>query len=135
MLLKNKTAIITGSNRGIGKKILETFCENGANIVACVREINDDFLNLISHIKKKNNNKIYPIELELSNEEKVKKACLEIINLKIPIDILINNAGAIHTATFQMTSLKKLREIFEINFFSQSVLTQYMVKLMSKQKI
>jgi len=32
MLLKNNTAIITGCNKGIGKVILETFAENGANI-------------------------------------------------------------------------------------------------------
>jgi len=37
MLLKNKTAIITGCNRGIGKKILETYSRNGATIFACVR--------------------------------------------------------------------------------------------------
>ena len=35
MLLKNKTAIITGCNKGIGKEILKIFSENGAKIFAC----------------------------------------------------------------------------------------------------
>ena len=39
MLLKNKSAVITGCNRGIGKKILEVFSSNGADIFACVRKI------------------------------------------------------------------------------------------------
>ena len=43
MLLKNKIAVITGCNRGIGKKILEIFSLNGANIFACVRTADDKF--------------------------------------------------------------------------------------------
>ena len=33
MLLKNKTAVITGCNRGIGKEILNIFSENGAKFL------------------------------------------------------------------------------------------------------
>ena len=47
MLLKDKTAVITGCNRGIGFSILESFSKNGANIIACVREADSNF-------KKKN---------------------------------------------------------------------------------
>ena len=43
MLLKNKTAVITGCNKGIGKKIVEVFSANGATIFACVRNIDDEF--------------------------------------------------------------------------------------------
>ena len=48
MLLKNKVAVITGSNRGIGKEILKTFSENGSDIFACVRSIDDKFKGLIT---------------------------------------------------------------------------------------
>ena len=41
MLLKNKTAVITGSNRGIGKEILRLFSQNGANIFACTRDLTE----------------------------------------------------------------------------------------------
>ena len=47
MLLKGKTVILTGSNRGIGKEILETFSSNGANIFACSRQTDDQFIELI----------------------------------------------------------------------------------------
>ena len=33
MLLKSKTAVITGCNKGIGKKILEVFSANGATVL------------------------------------------------------------------------------------------------------
>ena len=43
MLLKGKTAVITGCNRGIGLSILKIFSKNGAQVVACVRKTSTDF--------------------------------------------------------------------------------------------
>ena len=74
MLLKNKTAVITGCNRGIGKEILKVFSLNGANIFACSRKINSDFENLVNNLTKKYNNKIYPIQLDLDKQEDIKEA-------------------------------------------------------------
>jgi 3-oxoacyl-[acyl-carrier protein] reductase len=134
MLLQNKAAIITGCNKGIGKKILENFSENGATIFACVREISDEFKANISEIQCKTNNVIIPVQLDFNNEEQIKKAADEILSVNKSIDVLVNNAGIIHTAIFQMTSSKKLKEIFEINFFAQSKFTQYISKSMIKNK-
>lgn len=134
MLLKDKTAVITGCSRGIGKAILEIFSLNGANIFACTRNINDDFNNFIDDLKKKYNNKIFPIKIDLNDQDQIKKGTSDILSSNLPIDILINNAGAITTSLFQMTSEKKLREIFETNFFSQTLFTQYILKSMVKNK-
>ena len=134
MLLKNKTAVITGCNRGIGIEILKTFSENGADIFACVRNIDDKFILLIDEVKKQYKNKIILLEIDLSDQEKVKNCAKKILESNKPIDILVNNAGTITTSLFQMTSSNKLRELFEINFFSQSTFTQYLVKSMIKNK-
>jgi len=134
MLLDNKTAVLTGSNRGIGKKILEVFSMNGAKVFACVRENNDSFKSHVDQLEKKTKNQIITIKLDLSNEEEIKNAANEIVSLKIPIDILINNAGIIHNSIFQMTSINKFKEIFDINFFSQALFTQYILKSMVKNK-
>jgi 3-oxoacyl-[acyl-carrier protein] reductase len=134
MLLKNKTAIITGSNKGIGKEILKVFSKNGANIFACTRNINDEFKLLLDELSKKYKNEIIPIKLDLADENQVKDAANTIVKAGKPIDILINNAGTIHTALFQMTPKKKLEEIFQVNFFSQTTFTQYILKSMVKKK-
>ena len=69
MLLKNKTAIITGCNKGIGKEILKIFSENGAKIFACVRKIDEKFNQEITSLKDKNNSEIIPLSFDLLNED------------------------------------------------------------------
>ena len=134
MLLKNKTAVVTGCNKGIGKKILEVFSANGATVFACVRNINEEFKSFINAIEKNTRNKIIPIQFDLSDENQIKEAAHNILSSNKSIDILVNNAAVIHTAIFQMTSIKKLKEIFETDFFSQTLFTQYILKSMIKKK-
>ena len=134
MLIQNKTAVITGCNRGIGKKILEVFSANGATIFACVRNNDEEFKTYLNEIKKKFNNQIIPIQFDLNDENQIKEAANNILSSNSSIDILVNNAATIHTALFQMTSLKKLKEVFETNFFSQTIFTQYILKSMIKKK-
>jgi 3-oxoacyl-[acyl-carrier protein] reductase len=134
MLLSNKTSIVTGCNKGIGKSILEEFSKNGANIFACTRVLNKEFHSLTSEIEKKYNNKIIPIEIDLSDEESVKEGAKKILSYDTKIDILINNAASIFSSVFQMTSIKKYKELFNINFHSQVLLTQFIIKSMIKNK-
>ena len=134
MLLQNKTAVVTGCNRGIGKKILEVFSANGATIFACVRNITEEFKTFLNEIKKKYNNQVIPIQFDLNDESQIKEAASNILSSNSSIDILVNNAAIIHTALFQMTSIKKLKEVFETDFFSQTLFTQYILKSMIKKK-
>ncbi len=134
-LLKGKTAIITGCNRGIGKSILENFAKAGANCVACVRKETDEFKNFCVEISKKNNIKIDVFSFDLSNETDVLNGAKKIISKHKKIDVLVNNAGILFNSIFHMTSQKKLKEMFQINFFSQVVLTQQISREMMKNKI
>ena len=134
MLLSSKTSIVTGCNKGIGKSILEEFSKNGANIFACTKVLNKEFHSLTSEIEKKHNNKIIPIEINLTDEESVKEGAKKILSYDVKIDILINNAASIFSSVFQMTSIKKYKELFNINFHSQVLLTQFIIKSMIKNK-
>ena len=134
MLLKSKTAVVTGCNKGIGKKILEVFSANGATVFACVRNIDEEFKSFLNELEQKFNNQIIPIQFDLNDERKIKEAANSILTSNKSIDILVNNAATIHTSIFQMTPTKKLKELFEVNFFSQTIFTQYILKSMIKNK-
>lgn len=133
-MLRNKNAIITGTNRGIGKAILRKFAENGCNIWACARKKNEEFENEIEEIAKINNVQITPIYFDLSSEESIKEGFKQIYIKRRPIEILVNNAGIGHSALFQMTTNSKIREVFEINTFAVMEITQLALKSMTRQK-
>ena len=134
MSLKNKYAVITGCNKGIGKETVRVFSENGSNIFACVRKIDKNFTNYIKTLEKKFKNKIFAIELDFSDKDLVKSAASKILNYKKNITILVNNAGAIETSLFQMSSMKNFYNIFEVNYFNQTLFTQYILKSITKSK-
>ena len=133
-ILSGKTAIITGTSRGIGKKIMQRFAKEGADIWACARKGSEEFLDFIHKTALENQVTIRPVYFELSDENQVKEGIQSILKEKRPVDILVNNAGIAHGATFQMTSMDKLREVFEINYFSQIQIMQLVSRYMMKQK-
>ena len=134
MILKKKLAIITGSNRGIGKSIVEKFAANGANLYVCSRKKNKEFTKYLTDLKKKNNIQIKEFFFDLSNPSEVKSIANEMCSYNAKIDILVNNAGTIHTSIFLMNTIDKLREIFEVNFFANTILIQTVLKKMMKEK-
>lgn len=93
MLLKNKTAIITGGSRGIGFATAQLFLENGANVVVCgsraetvdaalekLRAINPDF-------------PVIGATPDLLCEKEI-QATIDLAIQKFgKLDILVNNAG------------------------------------------
>ena len=133
-MLKNKIAVVTGANGGIGIEIIKLFHKNGAKLFACVRSESEEFKKVISELEKNSPNKIKIIKMDLQNDESVKKAAKEITKSSESIDILVNNAGTILTSSFLMTPIEKIKDLFQVNFFSQILFTQYILKKMIKKK-
>ena len=134
MILKNKLALITGANRGIGLSVLKKFSENGADVIACARSKSEEFEHLILDISKKYKNKITPVYFDLLNESEIEQGIEKIQAISNKIEIIVNNAGINQVSLFQMTSIKKIRKIFDINFFAHLQLTQKLMKIMIKNK-
>jgi 3-oxoacyl-[acyl-carrier protein] reductase len=68
------------------------------------------------------------------DEDSIKSAISPLIKSKTKIDILVNNAGIAVGSLLQMTSMSKLKEVFQVNFFSQVLITQLISKLMIREK-
>jgi 3-oxoacyl-[acyl-carrier protein] reductase len=133
MILKNKNAIITGCIQGIGKATLEEFAKNGANIWACALEYNEDFEAYCQKLSDENNIWVKPVYFNLLNQDEIKVGLKKIASDKLPIDILVNIAGMTKDAITHMVTMDQMKLIFEINFFSQIYLTQFVTKLMIRQ--
>lgn len=135
MLLNGKNAVITGCNRGIGKAILERFAENGANVYAVVRKETEEFTGLTEVLSEKYNVNIKPVYMELSDEEQIKAGAKQILSDKVPIDILVCNAGVANPlSSLAMTKMDTIRHAFDVNLFSQMLLTQLIARNMMRNK-
>lgn len=132
--IERKVALITGCNRGIGRAIMEKFMREGIHIVACTRQMNPELEEYYQQKEKECNIKIYPLVMDLSDENSIKMAMKELYSWKLNIDILVNNAGIASGGLMMRTSISNLKEVFQINYFSQVLLTQYILKLMMKNK-
>ncbi len=133
-LLQDKNIIITGCNRGMGKQMLELFAENGANIWACARKNTDEFEQRCQNLAQQNGVEIWPVYFDLANPEEIKAGFKVIMSAKKPVVGFVNNAGITYNALFQMTTMDKFSEVFQINFFGPMLFEQYVVKLMLKNK-
>lgn len=132
--LKGKNAILTGSNRGIGKAALEALAQNGVNVWACARQENAEFEAYVKELEKKHQVWIKPVYFDLTEETEIQQGIKSILKEKNTVDILINNAGIPFGGLFQMTSMKKLKEVFEVNYFSQIYIMQLVSRYMMRQK-
>ena len=132
--LKGKTALVTGCNRGIGKAIAEKFAEEGADLICAIRKDNPDFKAETVLWRSKYGISIDFIYFDLTSEESIKVAFKDLQKEKRIIDILVNNAGIPAGGFLLMTSLAKVKEVMQVNFFSQLLVTQIVAKMMLKQK-
>lgn len=133
-MLKGKNTVITGARRGIGRATVEVFARNGANVWACAREQNDAFEADMAELAEKYGVWIKPVYFELTDETQMKEAFRQIRREKLPVDCLVNNAGTISdSVSFLMTPVVQMREIFEVNFFSQIGFTQCVAQLMMRR--
>ena len=91
MQLKNKTALITGSSRGVGQQIALGLATEGCNIIVHARNIEHckDTLEQLDKFDVKT----FSVAGDLSQESDVQHLIKQVENLNIPVDILYNNAG------------------------------------------
>lgn len=129
-MLKGKTAVITGCLQGIGNETMKTFAKNGCNVFACAYQQTEEFEKEIHELEEKCQIRIIPVYFDMSDNASIKAAAREIQKAKMSIDILVNIAGIARDAMFQMVTMEQMQETFQVNFFSQILFSQYIVKLM-----
>lgn len=119
--------VITGANRGIGLSSVKKFINNGWYVCACVRTKSIELTECLGA-----NGSIY--DLNLSDQSSVVNCARNIISNEKKIDALVNCAGLAHGSLFSMTRIEDLKNIFQVNFFSQILFTQYIAKKMILKK-
>lgn len=131
-LLKNKTALITGASRGIGKAIALVFANEGADIA--ITNIADDaeFRDTLKDIEKTG----VKVKGYLSNAavyEDSQKTVSEVLKDFSRIDILVNNAGITRDNLLMRMTEEQWDSVLTVNLKSVYNLTKAVIMPMIKQ--
>ncbi len=133
-MLKEKNVVVTGCLQGIGKETVKIFAENGANILACAYKQDDAFEEYCRLLTEDHKVRVEPIYFDMMDNTAIKAAARTIQRLKIEIHGLVNIAGINRDAYFNMITEQDMHDTFQVNFFSQMIFTQYIVKIMQRYK-
>lgn len=134
MLLRGKTAVVTGCLQGIGRATLDLFAAHGANVFACCQAPSEEFSIHCAELARTHGVQIMPLYFDLLDDAALKQAAVAIQKTGMPVDALVNVAGVNKDALFHMVTMEQLRLTFQINLFSQIVFTQYITRLMLRHK-
>ena len=89
--ISNKIILVTGSNRGIGKVLVESFIENGAaKVYTAVRMIES-----AEPLVEKYGDKVVPIQIDLGDPQSITAAA----QVAKDVEVVVNNAGALQVTT------------------------------------
>jgi 3-oxoacyl-[acyl-carrier protein] reductase len=128
MLLKGKTALVTGASRGIGRAVAEVFTAHGARVVLAARSA---AVELAAAALRDAGGDAIAVTCDVNEEAAVKsliKTCRDLGGL----DVLVNNAGILEQSLVGMIQLDSARRMLETNVVALINLTQYAVRLMTK---
>ena len=129
---KQKVAIVTGSSSGIGHEISLILARNGFPTYATMRNLQKG-----SDLKSIAEDEKLPLhfaQLDVTDENSVKKAIQTIHDEAGRIDILVNNAGYGLTGAFEDLSLDEIKTQYETNVFGLIRTTQSVLPIMRKQR-
>ena len=132
--LENKTAIITGASRGIGRGIAEKFAEQGCNIAFSYASSVQKAEALEQELSSKYGVKVKGFQSNAADFESSQSFVDEVIKEFGGFDILINNAGITRDNLLMRMSEEQWDEIMEVNLKSVFNLTKASVRNFLKQK-
>ena len=133
MLLENKTAIVTGSAKGIGKGIATEFARQGATVVINYCGSKEAALKTVEEIKAFGG-KAIPYQADISDYEMSKKMMDDIIKEYGAIDILVNNAGITRDNLILRMSESEFDDVIRTNLKGTFNCIKHVTKYMLKNK-
>ena len=115
MLLKGKTAVVTGGSRGIGLAIVKRFLEEGANVALCGSREETAQKALDGILAESPDAPVMAIWPNVSDEAELEAAFRQVAERFGGLDIVCNNAGISQSTPLDAYTPEEFDKIIEIN--------------------
>jgi NAD(P)-dependent dehydrogenase (short-subunit alcohol dehydrogenase family) len=130
--LKEKVAVITGGDSGIGRAVAVAFAKEGASVAIVYLDEHEDAKKTSAELQKYGT-KNELISTDISVEKNCKKVIEQVVRQFKSIDILVNNAAVQYPQeTLENISAEQLQKTFSTNIFSQFYLAKYAIPHMKE---
>ena len=130
MATNAKVAVVTGSSGGIGLATALELARKGYFTYATVR--NPAKAQAVTEAAK--GLPIAIVQLDVTNDDSVRRAVEQILTEKGRIDLLVNNAGYGLGGSFEDSSMEEIKAQYETNVFGLIRTTQVVLPAMRKQR-
>ena len=130
MLLKGRTALITGAAQGIGLACARAISADGASVI--LADIKED---AVIHAAKGIGSTAWGAFVDMGDKDSILDLFTQIENKQGPIDILINNAGVALPNDFLSYSFEDFDRVINVNLKGPFVATQRAAQSMKEHRI
>lgn len=137
MDFNNKTVLITGASRGIGKAIALRLASTGANIVIAAKSVTEDerlggtIYSAASEVESAGG-KALPLYCDIRDEKLIGEVMEKTLATFGGLDIVVNNASAINISNTEKIEPKRFDLLFDINVRGTFMVTKYALPLLRK---
>lgn len=137
MTFKNKTVLITGASRGIGKAIALRLAKEGANIIIAAKSVEENpklggtIFSAAKEIEEVGGNAL-PLQCDIRFEDQVNLVTQQAVEKFGGIDILVNNASAISLTSTEQTEAKRFDLMHSINVRGTFLVTKACIPYLKK---
>ena len=122
-IFKNKTVLITGANRGIGRSFLKSLLNTDVKkIYATGRNIET--------LSKFKDSRIVPLKLDITDHNQIK----EVATYASDVNILINNAGILSPGNILDGDIKAMEQDLEVNYFGTIHMMRAFASVLEKNR-
>ncbi|MGX9725356.1 3-oxoacyl-[acyl-carrier-protein] reductase [Bacillus pumilus] len=132
-MLTNKTAVVTGASRGIGRSIAIDLAKNGANVVVNYSGNEAKANEVVDEIKALGQ-QAFAVKADVSNAEEVQALMKQAVDTFGSIDILVNNAGITKDNLLMRMKENEWDDVININLKGVFNCTKAVTRQMMKQR-
>ena len=130
MQLENKTALVTGASRGIGRAIATKLAQEGAHVAVNYHSSREEAEKVMASIKKSGGN-AFVVQGDIANLDDIAQVLAAVKNELGALDILVNNAGTGEFVSFDEATPEHFDKQFNLNVRGLFFLTQSALPLMN----
>jgi 3-oxoacyl-[acyl-carrier protein] reductase len=131
--IKDKTALVTASSRGLGKSIALQLSREGANVAICARD-GEALIQAKKEIEERAGGSVFAQTADVTDKDQVKTLVNQVVDNFSTLDILICNAGGPPSGMAADFDTDDYRKALELNLLSTVNLCYQAAPHMKKQK-